>query len=234
MARLLAKIAARLLTRPVWASIQDYMILSFGFGHYRTSRRWECIDKDDNPIPWFTYPAIEYLKQIDLSDKTLFEYGSGYSTLFWAQRCQQVISVEDDREWHNKISKRLPSNVQYKLLIDKAEYVSAIQHCSRALDIIVIDGKYRRECAAVARDKLAEDGFMILDNSDWYPQTSQFLRDSDLIEVDMSGFGPIVGFTSTTSLYFSRKVRLKSAGKRQPVPGIGASILTESRDCADG
>ena len=36
-----------------------------------------CLDKDGNPIPWYTYPAIEYLSQFDYSDKEIFEYGCG-------------------------------------------------------------------------------------------------------------------------------------------------------------
>jgi len=230
---MIARILARLLPRAVWASLRDYMILSVGFGHYQTCRRWECIDKDGNPIPWFTYPAIEYLRQIDLSEKAVFEYGSGYSTLFWAQRCKQVIAVEDNREWHERIAKQLPGNVQYRLLANKEEYIGAIHRCLEPLDVIVIDGKHRRECSLAARSKLRDDGFIILDNSDWYPETSRFLRDSDLIEVDMSGFGPIVGFTSTTSFYFSRNVRLKPARERQPMPGVGASLLVEGRDYRD-
>ena len=26
-----------------------------------------CLDRDGNPIPWYTYPAIEYLSQFDYS-----------------------------------------------------------------------------------------------------------------------------------------------------------------------
>ena len=33
-----------------------------------------CVDKDGNPIPWYTYPAIEYLSQFDYSDKKIFEF----------------------------------------------------------------------------------------------------------------------------------------------------------------
>lgn len=28
-----------------------------------------CLDRDGNPIPWYTYPAIEYLSQFDYRDK---------------------------------------------------------------------------------------------------------------------------------------------------------------------
>ena len=35
-----------------------------------------CADRDGNPIPWYTYPAIEYLSQFDYSDKKIFERGA--------------------------------------------------------------------------------------------------------------------------------------------------------------
>ena len=31
-----------------------------------------CLDRDNNPIPWYTYPAIEYLSQFDYSNKEIF------------------------------------------------------------------------------------------------------------------------------------------------------------------
>ena len=59
-----------------------------------------CIDKNGNPIPWYTYPAIEYLSQFDFSDKTVFEFGCAYSSVFWAERAKKVISVEDNPIWY--------------------------------------------------------------------------------------------------------------------------------------
>ena len=52
-----------------------------------------CVDKDNNPIPWYTYPAIEYLSQFDYSNKEIFEYGCGYSSMFWANRAKKVTSI---------------------------------------------------------------------------------------------------------------------------------------------
>ena len=30
-----------------------------------------CVDKEGNPLPWYTYPAIEYLAQFDYSQKMI-------------------------------------------------------------------------------------------------------------------------------------------------------------------
>jgi hypothetical protein len=215
-------ILRRLLPRNVRATLRNYQILSVGYGQFRTMKQWDCVDAAGAPIPWYSYPAIEYIKQLDLSDKSVFEYGSGNSTRFWAARCTKLVSVDDDRKWFEKIKGTVPATVEYLLLEDKNGYIEAIRKVPDKLDIIIIDGSHRYECAVEALDKLRDDGFIILDNSDWREKTSKLLRDADLIEVDMSGFGPINGYTWTTSFYFRRNVKLSPAYERQPIRGIGS------------
>jgi hypothetical protein len=191
-------------------------------------RRRECVDQNGVPIPWYSYPAIEYIKQLDFSNKIIFEYGSGNSTSFWAGRSKKIVSVEDNKEWYDKIGDRLPGNVEYYLLESGGDYISLINKYTYEFDVIIIDGSHRYECAVEAISKLRDDGFIILDNSDWMEKTSKFLRDSDLIEVDMSGFGPINDYTWTTSFYFRRNVKLKPANDRQPLHGIGSVKHSET------
>ncbi len=219
---MIEKAIRRILPQPVLATLKNYKILSCELGQYKSMRRWDCVDSSGAPIPWYTYPAIEYIKQLDLSDKVVFEYGSGSSTRFWAGRCKKLISVEDNQNWYSKIKGLVTGNVEYHLLEESQEYINFINKYAFAFDIIIIDGSHRHECAAEALGKLRDDGFIILDNSDWHAKTSRLLRESDLIEVDMSGFGPINGYTWTTSFYFRRNVRLTPAYDRQPTHGVGS------------
>jgi hypothetical protein len=219
---MIKKVIRRILPRAVLATFKNYKILSNELGQYKSIKRWDCVDSSGAPIPWYSYPAIEYIKQLDFSDKVVFEYGSGNSTRFWAGRCRKLISVEDNQNWYSKIMAMVSDNVEYHLLEESQEYIKLINKYSIAFDIIIIDGSHRYECAAEALGKLRDDGFIILDNSDWNEKTSQLLRESDLIEVDMSGFGPINGYTWTTSFYFRRNVRLTPAYDRQPIHGVGS------------
>lgn len=216
------KLAKALLPASVRKTLNNYEILSVQFGQFETMRKWESVDGEGAPIPWYCYPAIEYVKQLDLSDKRVFEYGLGNSTLFWADRCEKVVSVEDSREWFDKISTRLPGAAECLFCESKKDYVNSIHGFDVKFDLIVVDGSYRSECASESLKMLSEDGFIILDNSDWNEAASAVLRDADLIEVDMSGFGPINGYTTTTSFYFRRNVRLRPAYDRQPVHGVGS------------
>ena len=54
-------------------------------------------------IPWYTYPAIAYLKDILCQEHKVLEYGCGYSSLFYNQRVGDLICIDHDVEWAKKI-----------------------------------------------------------------------------------------------------------------------------------
>lgn len=218
---IIKKIAARVLPRHYIEAIRNCKILEFEYGHLRSSREWNCVDKNGDPIPWYTYPAIDYLNQLDFRKKSIFEWGSGNSSLFWSKRAESIVSIEDNEFWYQKIKSLKKENQKILLIIDKEEYINAITKQYIKYDIIIIDGLYRYECSKIATQYLEEGGMIILDNSDWYPKTAEVLRKADLIQVDFHGFGPIVGFTTTTSIFIHRKFNMKSLNENQPIHGIG-------------
>jgi hypothetical protein len=194
------------------------------YGHYSSSTQKMCIDKHGNPIPWYTYPAIEYLKQLDFSDKEVYEYGAGNSSLFWARRAKTVTSVENDRTWHSFVKKKQAQNQEILFINDEEEYVNSIIRKQQKYDLIIIDGVARFACAQVAIHSLGKGGMIILDNSDWYPNTAKFLRESDLIQVDFTGMGPINYYNWTTSVFLQRDFYIKARSELQPEPGIGSVV----------
>lgn len=188
-----------------------------------------CVDKFGNPIPWYTYPAIEYIKQLDFSDKRVFEFGSGNSSLYWASIAKSIVSVEDDKKWFNSILKFKKSNM--KMLYKKRgeEYYNSILKEKGTFDVIVVDGNYDREkCCKNALKKLANNGLIILDNTDWASDLKMFadsvkiLKEANLIQVDFCGFSPINFYALSTSLFFTRSFDFKSKNHPiQPVDIIG-------------
>jgi precorrin-6B methylase 2 len=199
-------------------------ILEVDYGHFRSTFKNAAIDKKNNPIPWYTYPAIEYLKQLNFSQKTVFEYGSGNSSLFWASISKSVISIEDNEGWYGKVSKNNNcKNLTIHLIRDEELYLQHILSYQEDFDVIIIDGNFSRfKCAQIAIKKLRKGGLIILDNADWWVKTAEFLRVSDLIEVDMTGFSPINGYTLTTSFFFHREFNFLPKSENQPVHGVGA------------
>lgn len=184
-----------------------------------------AVDRAGNPIPWFSYPAIDYLNGIDLRDKRVFEFGSGCSTLFWAQNCREVVGVESDRQWFAKVQSVLPPNCLILLRDDESAYVNALEEYPGDFDVIIIDGAMnRRKMAEKSLAKLHPGGFIILDNSDCHVKAASVLRDADLIQVDLVGFAPINHFEQATSFFFRRDCRLKPRSQWQPAKSAGSMV----------
>jgi hypothetical protein len=221
---MIKRLINKLLPYAARVSYANYKILSKEYGHYKSASRWQSVDKNSQPIPWYTYPMIEYIQQLDFSQKTVFEYGSGNSTLFWASRSKHVVAIEDDPIWYAQIKPKLPANVTYLLVDNKHDYIQAINQFDASFDVIIVDGSHRYDCVINSRSKLSDTGFIILDNADWFVETTKFLRSTDLIEIDMAGFNPINGYANTTSLFLTRKVDLSPAGDIQPRTAVGGIV----------
>ena len=58
-------------------------------------------------IPWMTYKATRWLDRYLERDMSVFEYGSGGSTIFLARRVRRVVSVEHDATWHGQVAETL-------------------------------------------------------------------------------------------------------------------------------
>lgn len=198
-------------------------ILFFDYGLLRSVIRESAVDFNGTPLPWYTYPTIEYLKSFDLSDKIVFEWGCGNSSHFWATRCKEVFSCESDERWYDRVVVRKAKNQEIFLCKDEGSYVKQIEKLDSRFDIVVIDGKFRKSCAEKAIDYLNDGGIIILDNSDWYPETSGFLRSKCFFQIDFTGFGPINGYTWTTAFFIKFDLamdRLPSYLFHHPIGGL--------------
>lgn len=196
-------------------------ILGYGYGQVKSIREQKPVDQDGKPLPWYTYPALEYLRLFDFSEKNVFEFGSGNSSLFWSSRAKAVISVESDPQWHGHIKDALQSNQKLFLRQDEESHINCLKEQGQKFGIIVIDGNWRRHCGREAAIHLEADGIIILDNSDWYPNTAADLRSNGFFQIDFSGFGPINNYTWTTSIFIRQFSDLqKNFIKVMPMGGI--------------
>jgi hypothetical protein len=191
-----------------------HRILEFDYGHERSRKEKKPVDANGNPLPWFTYPAIDFLSQFDFKNKAIFEYGCGMSTLFWLQREAVVYGVEDNPSWFNEVVKISEGKAHIKLLKED-DYVQAIKSLNLKFDLIVIDGKNREACLYASLDYLNENGILILDNADRHPGLCKSVREKGFIEIDFHGFGPVNDYTWTTSLFFNKFTLLPKS--HQPV-----------------
>lgn len=205
-----------------FANIAKIFIEEYGFK--KSIEAALPFDQNGSPLPLYTYPAIEYLNSLDLKNKRIFEFGCGNSTLYFLQKEAIVTSVENNQIWFEKLSNEINKNQNHKLIFaKKEEYINSILGEEGKFDIIVIDGSENRlKSTANALKKIKEDGVIIVDNSDWFENSTKLIRDSlDFIQIDFYGFRPSKSNTSVTSLFLSRKVNLKTITPKQPNFAIG-------------
>ncbi|MEL6330115.1 MAG: hypothetical protein AAFR38_10665 [Planctomycetota bacterium] len=192
-------------------------------GFERTVREGAPVDAEGRPIPWFTYPAIEYLSRFDLRGVSVFEFGCGHSTLWWRRLGADVWSVEHDAGWCERVRARSEHPDRLMFRDEEAAYAGAIDEASEAqggpFDIVLVDGVWRNACVGRGLARLADDGMVILDNSDWYADAAATLRGAGFVPIDFSGFGPINPYCWTTSVFW--RVRTRLAGRIDPPDPVG-------------
>jgi hypothetical protein len=120
-------------------------------------------------LPWYNFPLIELLNSYIKPNINVFEYGCGFSTLFYAQNKCNVFAVEARTEWVDNITKlgyqhSLIDKINIKLC-NPHEMPQQIVQYNMEFDIIVIDSLHRIECLKQAK-KVYKKGMIILDNSE--------------------------------------------------------------------
>lgn len=162
------------------------------------------------PIPWYTYPAIEFIEDKIKHDFKVFEYGSGHSTLWWAKKVNEIISIESNKNWHSYLKSSLiklenSENISLILSEEAQDYIQKInQFPPHYFDVIIIDGDYRPECAKESYSHLKENGFIILDDSDrkYYDEILHFLDEEGFYRIDFVGMTPSLVYKNSTSILF--------------------------------
>jgi hypothetical protein len=136
-------------------------------GWLESLRRDQPCRPDGSPTPWMNHAAIALLEERLASDFDVFEWGSGYSTLFFAQRVRRVTSVEYDKAWHERVSRQAPANVRvlYREQDTDGDYCRAILAESGRYDVVVVDGRDRVNCIRHGLSRLTDRGVLLLDDA---------------------------------------------------------------------
>lgn len=201
-------------------------------GQARSAVTGKVVDRRGRPLPWLTYPAIDFLGSLDYSGRKVLEFGSGYSTLWWAERAESVVALEADQRWLEGMAAKMPANAtvlplptdpndKYHRTVDVESFLAS--HVGgQKFDVIVIDGVDRVGTARAALPYLADDGIFVTDNSDTYVQGDggmpllDVFRDIDMRRVDFYGLGPSILFPQCTSIMF-RDGAFAFAGKQNTI-----------------
>jgi len=207
--------------RSVATALATPVIFSWRSGHFRSSFRRAAVDVSGHPTPWYTYPAIEFLRNRSFQGRRILEFGGGHSTLWWASRAQEVVTFDDNGEWLAELRQRVPDNVRLELVSSSgpeacvSDVEAALERLgARTFDLVVVDGLWRGQLAPTALRVVAPDGAIMVDNSDGY-ETQERYRGSGLNRVDFYGYAPGVVMPHCSSLFFAHGSFLLSCA--QPI-----------------
>jgi hypothetical protein len=175
-------------------------------GWFKSVRAGVPIDRNGRPIPWMTYSAIGFLeKRID-GTMSVFEYGCGNSTLWWADRVRNVVSCEHDRAWYQRVRALIPANVElHQIDLEYGgPYAQKIAEYHQAFDIVVIDGRDRVNCGKNCLYAVKKNGVIIWDDSDreCYAEGYADLLHHGYKRIDFEGMTPVRVDKRSTAVFY--------------------------------
>ncbi len=160
--------------------------------------------------PWWNWAAVRYLEGVLPAHGVAFEYGSGSSTAWLVAHGFQVTAIESDAFWTEKVAERCPTaDIRFIPGVDSGtvrsepqlfdhgrhffdDYVASIDAVAPAsLDLVVIDGDCRAQCARHAVSKVKPNGIVVLDDTHW-----DFLKPAE---------APFTGWETTRHSGFKRR-----------------------------
>ncbi|HVT38199.1 MAG TPA: hypothetical protein VHE78_04090 [Gemmatimonadaceae bacterium] len=170
-------------------------------------RGYPC-KSDGTEVPWMNYCVVSFLEQRLKSDFHLFEYGSGFSTLFFSRLVASVKSVEHDQQWFERVSARLPGNVELVLCAedDDGDYCRTIHRSGRHYDVVIVDGRDRVNCMKQSLSRLTSRGVLLLDDSQRteYAPGIALARSEGYLTLDFEGLKPISCEVGRTTVMYRR------------------------------
>lgn len=140
--------------------------------HDRLFERFRKINKSTyltKPEPWFTFSAIDFLKDKLSSDLKILEWGSGSSSLWFAKNGCDVTSIEHNEEWANIVKGMKSEKINLIVSSTKDDYVKPDINFS-TINVFLIDGIYRNECASylaglIKSNKIISGTMIIFDDT---------------------------------------------------------------------
>jgi predicted O-methyltransferase YrrM len=120
--------------------------------------------------PWITTGAQVFFDKYfaDNPSAKVLEFGAGGSTIWFANKHIDCITVEHDEKWfHDVITHIKDMNLSVSIILKSRPYSDICNTFSDSyFDFILIDGRDRVECAYASESKLKSGGVLVLDNSE--------------------------------------------------------------------
>lgn len=135
-------------------------------------------------VPWLPFRVMERLEQKLDGTSKVAEFGGGGSTLWFADRAGEVVTIEHDEEWYPVLADAvadLPGcSLEFRSAADDyADYVPALDRFPDGyFDVVVVDGRERVRCFEAAVPKVAPGGLLVLDDT----ERGRYRRAFDIVD----------------------------------------------------
>ncbi len=179
-----------------------------GWKKSQWSRSGAVLNSYGDCIPWMTYPFLSFIEPRLNKNMRVFEYGCGYSTMWWADKCKTVDSVDSSKEWIDLVEKHKKENVKL-FFSDKCEnFCTKPSEIGYKYDIVIVDqsDKMDRNLALTkAPDYLTDNGIIVLDDSERaeYDLGTNHLKNIGFKRLDFEGLASTISyFGKKTSVFY--------------------------------
>lgn len=184
---------------------------------------------EDRMIPWMPWSVVHWLAKTLHPEMRVFEWGSGGSTIYMAERVATVVSVEHDAKWVTLTKKQSKlhnlSNITFvhqpfetgkELSVyssghvehqgeDYEKYCKSIEQFeNQSFDLIVVDGRARMGCVHVAKNKVKVGGYLLVDDTERARYQEQLAQLHNFDRIELGGAGRDLYHAHKTSI-FTRK-----------------------------
>jgi hypothetical protein len=206
--------------RAKWKGVSLARVVSSdprSLGHVPRWVRDRHVSPLERRAPWWPYGAVSEVRGRLRPGDSVFEYGSGGSTLWFEDLGASVVSVEHEREWADVLRPRLRGPGQLRLIPPSKtgtvttsvepgffdEYIAAVDDVpDESLDMVVVDGRCRVRCLERAAPKVRHGGTLLLDDAERerYQPAFEVLSDWGVERF----FGLKTGLNIATTAVFTR------------------------------
>jgi len=198
----------RCLTRPALARKLGTLVTEGYLGRtgwVRSIHDNKIVNQSGDPVPWVTYPFIEFLEPRLARAWRVFEFGAGASTRFFATRVAQVTAVEHDEVFASRLRTQLPGNVTLLVKPEGSlDYAEALSACPHQPELVIVDGVDRVECVQACLPLLSPTAVLVLDDAERleYGAAIKLLKSGGFRVVEFWGLAPGVVKGKCTAVFY--------------------------------
>lgn len=130
--------------------------------------KWSKPSKPEEikPIPWLGSSVITRLSEIITKDFRVIEHGAGGSSLWFAERVNFVMTIENNKGWYDEVLKQKPDNMV--LIFNNWDGPPDNWIDYKPFDLLLIDGEPVEERGlwiSQCKKMVKSNGWVVLDNA---------------------------------------------------------------------